>query len=72
MLAYNSSKGETRPSVLDLDGDGKCEIVLGLGTGGAGWVQILGNAESAYAHVAWIQIPWSSYNASNGAVNPAP
>jgi hypothetical protein len=70
--AYNSSSGEIHPAIKDLDGDGKGEIILGLGTGGAGWVQILGNTSNAYAHRAWVQVPWDSYNVANGTTNPSP
>jgi len=70
--AYNAAVGETHPALRDLDGDGKCEIILGLGTGGTGWVQILDNASNGYAHRAWLQVPWNDYDSFNGTTNPAP
>ena len=68
---YNKANGETRPLVVDIDGDGKKEIVVGLGKGGNGWIEILGDASSGYAHKAWLQVPWAGYNSGNGSVLPA-
>jgi len=36
--AYCAANGETRPSLGDIDGDGRAEIVVGLGAGGGGRV----------------------------------
>ncbi len=68
---YNAGNGEVFPAVGDLDGDGKAEIVAGLGTGGQGWIEIFGNASTGYRHLEWRQISWSDYNTANGTVHPA-
>jgi hypothetical protein len=66
---YNSSNGETHPAVGDLDGDGQAEIVLGLGAGSQGWVEIRNSASGNYASKIWIQGSWSYYdNLSGGGV----
>jgi hypothetical protein len=76
--AYNAASGEVRPAVGDLDGDGRAELVLGLGPGGAGWVQVLDDALNRFAPLAptptpggWFQVPWAAYNSANGETRPA-
>ncbi len=69
--AYNSANGETRIATGDIDGDGKDEIVIGLGAGGKGFVEVLDDASTGYAHLAWPRVKWSSYNSSNGETRPA-
>lgn len=68
---YNTGNGEVFPAVGDLDGDGKAEIVAGLGTGSQGWIEIFGNASTGYRHLEWRQVSWPNYNAANGTVHPA-
>ena len=69
--SYNSSNGETRPACGDVDGDGKDEIIIGLGAGASGFVEVLDDASTGYAHLAWPRVKWSSYNSSNGETRPA-
>jgi hypothetical protein len=69
--AYNAANGATYPAVGDLDGDGRAEIVLGLGEGSAGWLQVVNSAPTGFSHRAWVQVPWNAYNAANGATRPA-
>ena len=69
--AYNSANGETRIATGDIDGDGKDEIVIGLGTGGKGFVEVLDDASTGYAHLAWPRVNWTAYNSSNGETWPA-
>src|SRR5262249_13641765 len=43
---YNNLNGEVWPAVGDIDGDGKAEIVAGLGAGGQGYFQIFDDASN--------------------------
>lgn len=68
---YNSLNGETRPAIGDLDGDGRGEIVIGLGQGGAGLVQIFTYANKALTAAGWADVDWPEYAESNGETRPA-
>lgn len=68
---YNSANGESWPAVGDVDGDGKDELVIGLGTSGEGWFYVCDDAGQGYSSLAWKQVNWSSYNGANGASRPA-
>jgi hypothetical protein len=69
--AYNAADGTTHLAVGDLDGDGKAEIVLGLGSGGGGWIEVIQSSAGNYNHGSWLQVNWPAYNASNGTTYPA-
>ena len=69
--AYNSSNGETRPACGDIDGDGRDEILIGLGSGGSGYIEVKDDASAGYAHLAWPRVAWGAYNSSNGETRPA-
>jgi hypothetical protein len=68
---YNGGAGETRPAVGDVDGDGRAEIVLGLGRGSRGRLEIVSGALGSNPQSTWAQVPWDSYNAANGTTIPA-
>jgi len=69
---YNFANGEVWPAAGDLDGDGRAEIVAGLGDGGGGWLEMFNDASSNFAHVAWRRTGWETYNVfGSGAVHPA-
>ena len=68
---YNSANGLTRPVLGDIDCDGLDEIVIGLGRKANGWMQVRDDANHGYAHLRWIQVPWSTYNGNNGETRPA-
>jgi hypothetical protein len=69
---YNRTNGTTFPAAGDLDGDGRAEIVAGLGRGGAGWLEVFEDAPGAYAHRVWLQASWPVYDASgSGQTHPA-
>lgn len=63
---YNAADGSTRPVIANVDGTGPAEIVLGLGRGSNGWIEVFGGSAGSYAHQAWLQVPWASYNSANG------
>jgi hypothetical protein len=69
--AYTAGDGRTHPAIGDVTGDGVSEIIVGLGPGAAGWVEIVNGAASGYTHRAWVQVPWSGYAAANGTAWPA-
>jgi hypothetical protein len=68
---YNSANGETRPVCGDLDGDAVDEIVVGLGTGGEGWLQIFNYTLGSLGHTGWLRLRWDEYNTADGATRPA-
>ena len=54
-----------------IDGDGRAEIVIGLGQGSAGWVDFLDDKVANYTHLNWFQLPWEAYDNANGETHPA-
>jgi hypothetical protein len=68
---YNSASGETRPACGDIDGDGRGEIVIGLGDGGQGYMEVFDDALAGYAHVDWVHIHWGNYCSNGGETRPA-
>jgi hypothetical protein len=69
--SYNAANGAVYPAVGDIDGDGRAEIVAGLGAGSGGFVEIFDDASAGYAHVRWLQVNWAEYNAASGETHPA-
>jgi hypothetical protein len=68
---YNSANGETRPAFGDIDGDGRDEIVIGLGQGGGGWFEVFDDATAGYVHLGWPRIQSEPYCNVNGETWPA-
>lgn len=70
---YNRNGGGTRPACGDLDADGKDELVVGLDDYPVegGWFLALDDLTTGLARLQWRRVPWSSYNATNGATRPA-
>ncbi len=68
---YNVANGETRPALGDMDGDGKDEIVIGLGAGGNGMLQVFRYAEGELASMGWTELDWSEYGQANGETWPS-
>jgi hypothetical protein len=68
---YNTSNGETRPAAGDLDGDGRDEVVVGLGPGARGWLEVVDDATAGYGHLVWAAVDWASYNSAHGETRPA-
>jgi hypothetical protein len=68
---YNAINGETRPACGDLDGDGKAEIIIGLGPGGDGRMEVFRYENHQVQHVQWLSTGWQDYNRNNGETRPA-
>jgi hypothetical protein len=68
---YNMANGESRPACGDIDGDGIDEIVVGLGTGSGGFMEVFDDGLTGYAHLAWPRVQWKGYNMANGESRPA-
>ena len=62
---------ETRPACGDVDGDGVDEIVIGLGSGGAGWVEVFEYGGQGLTHRDWVRVRYQAYNGMNGETRPA-
>jgi hypothetical protein len=69
---YNERTGEARPVLCDVDGDGRDEVVIGLGSNPSegGRIEVKDDRQAGYAHMAWLQVDWPEYNASNGETFP--
>ncbi|WP_386021667.1 FG-GAP-like repeat-containing protein [Thiorhodococcus fuscus] len=68
---YNSTSGETYPAIGDIDGDGRDEIVIGLGTGGLGMMEVFGYKNGALTSLGWTAVDWPEYFAAGGKTFPA-
>jgi hypothetical protein len=68
--AYNGANGESRPACGDIDGDGLDEIIVGLGSGGAGWIEVFEYGSGKVSHKDWVRVNWSSYNSTSGETRP--
>ena len=68
--AYNEGNGETWPACGDLDGDGKDEILIGLGQGGMGIIEVFSISGNQLKHYAWMASSWDEYNLAQGEVRP--
>ncbi|MGH9309639.1 MAG: proprotein convertase P-domain-containing protein, partial [Vicinamibacterales bacterium] len=70
--AYNSNNGTIWPAVGDIDGDGRGEIVAGLGEGGQGFYAVFGDSTQGYAFQSWQRVTWAAYNSgASGETHPA-
>lgn len=70
---YNSENGEVWPACGDVDGDGKADLVLGLGTYPAvgGMTLSYRSTGATFGPPRWFRVPWNAYNRVNGEVHPA-
>jgi hypothetical protein len=68
---YNSINGESWPACGDIDGDGVDEILIGLGIGGNGRVEVFNFDNGQAVHAQWIKVGWEEYCLAGGGVRPA-
>jgi len=68
---YNIINGESWPACGDIDGDGKDEILIGLGIGGNGSIEIFDFDEGKAVHKAWLKVDWKQYCEAGGGARPA-
>jgi len=68
---YNALNGETWPACGDIDGDGIDEILIGLGVGGNGRVEVFKFKNERAVHQQWIKVGWEEYCKAGGGVRPA-
>ncbi|MEW6282755.1 MAG: VCBS repeat-containing protein, partial [Candidatus Eremiobacterota bacterium] len=64
---YNSVDGSVRPAAGDIDGDGRDELVYGLGPASAGWVYVVDDPGTGLAPIGWLQVSWPGYTGSGNA-----
>lgn len=69
--AYQRGSGETRVAAGDVDGDGRAELVVGLGRTGGGWVAILEDALLNHRWAAWTRVGWRAYQGGGQETWPA-
>ena len=70
--AYNGAVGSTYPSCGDIDGDGKQEIAVGLGsyTASGGYVGLVEDRHTG-GFIGWPRVHWGAYNSAVGSTWPA-
>jgi|GEM_PF-6326463 len=69
--AYNSANGSSWVAAGDTDGDGRAEVVAGLGSGGGGFLCAFDDGASGHPFQSWKRVPWSVYNSGRGETRPA-
>ncbi|GEM_PF-2930126 len=69
--AYQRGSGETRVASGDIDGDGRAELVVGLGRTGAGWVALLEDATLNHRWMTWTRVGWRGYQTAGAETWPA-
>jgi hypothetical protein len=67
---YNEINGETRPACGDVDFDSKDEIIIGLGQGGEGRIEICEYKFGKVFHKKWKQVSWRDYSLAVGETRP--
>jgi hypothetical protein len=72
LAGYGNAQRESRPAFCDIDGDGRRELVIGMGPGGRNWLEIRDDVTTGFAHLRWLRAGnWQAYIAANGETFPA-
>ncbi|MDH4062986.1 MAG: hypothetical protein OEW19_01200, partial [Acidobacteriota bacterium] len=73
--AYNAASGSVYPACVDADGDGRDELLVGLGptaAGSGGYLRLFDDLSAGLAAInPWVRVDWTTYNASGGPTRPA-
>lgn len=67
---YNNANGETRPTIGDVDDDGRSEIIVGLGSSGGAYVELIEDAGAHFINASELMGPYATqdYQDANGAL----
>lgn len=68
---YNSLSGETRPAIGDIDDDQRGEIIVGLGAGGGGYVDLFEDALAGFSAIDSLRMGSADYQRLEGSSWPA-
>jgi len=68
---YNASVGETRPIIGDVDGDQRGEVIVGLGKGGGGFLEIFDDEQLQFIKLDSLQLGTIAYQDANGSLWPS-
>lgn len=68
---YNELNGETWPACGDLNDDGDDEIIIGLGKGGEGTIEVFDFESGELFHQEWVISNWADYNTLIGETRPS-
>ncbi len=70
--AYNNANGTVYPAAGDVDGDGRDEIVMGMGTfAGGGYFAVFDDQIGLFGFLRFVRAGFPSYNSLNGELHPA-
>lgn len=70
---YNLTQGEVRPALGDVDGDGRDEILLGMGAyrQNGGFIAVMDDDAGGNRLLRWLRVPWTQYDVLNGETHVA-
>ncbi len=70
--AYNNANGAVYPAAGDVDGDGRDEIVMGMGTfAGGGLFAVFDDSVALFAFRRFVRAASPAYSSLNGEIHPA-
>lgn len=71
--AYDVAVGVTWPACGDVDGDGRDELVVGLGAyaSNGGWVVVLDDLDASFRTLRWLRLSRAAYNRASGETRVA-